>query len=205
MRAKRFVSVLALCLLAAGCNIYKYSAYNMITTPTSTGNEACNLAQNCRAAEAAWKEEQGKACAEANYSKDYACGFKDGYADFLDYGGTGLPPATPPFRYRTTCYQTPDGHTAIEDYNAGFAHGAAAARASGLRNLKVLPGMGVGLPPGIQELYEPPPWRRDGAAPATAPEQVLPAEPVPVNVLPAPGGLRPATAPSGFRPPTARP
>jgi hypothetical protein len=191
MRAKRFVSVLVLCTAAAGCNIYKYAAYNVITSPTSTANEACNLAQNCRAAEEAWKEEQGKACAEANYSSDYGCGFKAGYADFLDYGGTGLPPATPPFRYRTTCYQTPDGHQAIEDYNAGFAHGASAARASGLRILKVLPGIGVGLPSSVQELYQPPPGRQDGAVavPAPAPEP-LPSAGTPPGTLPAPGTIQ---------------
>jgi hypothetical protein len=163
MRAKRFVSVLVLCTLATGCNVYKYSLCNMLTTPTSTGNECCNLTQNRHAANAAWKDEQGRACAEANYSRDYERGYKDGYADFLDYGGTGLPPAMPPFCYRMTGYQTPDGHRAIEDYNAGFAHGASAARASGLRSLKVLPGIGVGLPSGIQELYQPPPGRVDGA------------------------------------------
>jgi hypothetical protein len=191
MRAKRLVSVFILCTLAAGCNIYKYAGYNMITSPGSTANEACNLAQNCAAAERAWKEEKAQACAGTNYSSDYACGFKHGYADFLDYGGTGIPPATLPCRYRTTCYQTPDGHRAIEDYYAGFAHGAAAARASGLRNLKVLPGNGTGLPPTRQEFYEPPPGPRDGApvGPDTLPPPTaLPPGVNPPDIITTPGG-----------------
>jgi len=192
MRAKRIVFALVLCTLATGCNIYKYSVYNMFTASVSTANEACNLTQNCLAAEEAWKEEKTKACPEANYSHDYAHGFKDGYADFLDYGGSGLPPATLPILYRTTCYQTPEGHRAIEDYYAGFAHGAASARASGLRNLKVVPGNGVGLPPTRQELYVPPPGVRDGGATngENLPPPTMPAEVPPPNVLTVPGGVR---------------
>jgi hypothetical protein len=200
MRAKRLVSVFVLCTLATGCNIYKYAAYNIITAPAGTANEACNLAQNCATAERAWKEEKAQACAGTNYSSDYAHGYKHGYADFLDYGGTGIPPATLPCRYRTTCYQTPDGHRAIDDYYAGFAHGASAARASGLRNLKVLPGNGTGLPPTRQELYEPPPGPRDGAPSGAEvlppPAATLPAEVTPPDVLTAPGGIKtPPTRP----------
>jgi hypothetical protein len=211
MGAKRYVSLCVLCTLAAGCNIYKYSAYNVITASGSTGNEACNLTENRHAAEAAWQEEKNRGCAGTNYSKDYACGFKDGYADFLDYGGTGLPPATPPFRYRTTCYQTPEGHQAIEEYNAGFAHGAAAARASGLRNLKVLPGVGVGLPPTRQELYVPPPGPRDGTPdgatlPAPAPAQPDTVAPPPENPKTSPpptASNTPPTQAARFSPSTA--
>lgn len=48
-------------------------------------------------------------------------------------------PAVPPESYRRKKYMTPEGMAAIEDWYAGFRHGAATAMASGLRNLVVLP------------------------------------------------------------------
>jgi hypothetical protein len=198
MRLKRFLFLVVVSTLGPGCNLIKYEACNMYTTPVSTANECCNLKQNRRAAEEAWNEEQCKAGPEANYSTDYAHGFKAGYADFLDYGGTGLPPAMPPFRYRLTCYQTPEGHKAIEDYDAGFAHGSSAARASGLRILKVLPSTGDGLPPPDTDLYQVPPGAMPGAGTSVLPppSTALPTEVTPPNVVTPQGGGR---TPSGRR------
>src|SRR5262249_41817669 len=64
------------------------------------------------------------------YSKDYARGFRNGYADYLRYRGPGTPPPIPPKCYWNQHYQTPEGHAAIEDWYAGFLHGANAARES---------------------------------------------------------------------------
>jgi hypothetical protein len=89
-----------------------------------------------------------KNCAPDRYSSDFREGFLEGYVDYLDAGGTGLPPAAPPARYWQTKYQDPDGVRAIQDWNAGFRQGAEAARASGYRDtivvpLSSLPGQGV--------------------------------------------------------------
>jgi hypothetical protein len=48
-------------------------------------------------------------------------------------------PPVPPNRYRRKEYMTPEGAAAIEEWYAGFRHGAATAMASGLRNLVVIP------------------------------------------------------------------
>src|SRR5262245_28925346 len=48
-------------------------------------------------------------------------------------------PPVPPNRYRRKRYMTPEGVAAVEDWYAGFRHGAATAMASGLRNLVVIP------------------------------------------------------------------
>jgi hypothetical protein len=72
-------------------------------------------------------------------SKDYHDGFVEGFVDYLDAGGNGEPPVAPPFRYRLTFYKNPWGQEATADWFAGFRHGAAVARRSGLRAQVVVP------------------------------------------------------------------
>jgi hypothetical protein len=48
-------------------------------------------------------------------------------------------PSVPPNKYRRKHYMTPEGASAVEDWYAGFRHGAATAMASGMRNLVVIP------------------------------------------------------------------
>jgi hypothetical protein len=193
MRAKRFLFLLLFVggTLSTGCNLMKYEAINIAIAPVGTTNEVCNRRIDRHAADDAWRVEKEKAGPDANYSHAYEHGFKDGYSDYLNYGGTGLPPATPPPCYRLTCYQSPEGHRAIEDYNAGFAHGAATARASGLRNLKVLPSSGIGLPITTSQLYQPVGIIRE-VGPPTLPQPmpVPPGEIVPPNALPVPGTIQ---------------
>ena len=45
----------------------------------------------------------------------------------------------PPERYHRKRYATPEGCKAVEDWYAGFRHGAATAMASGLRSVQVIP------------------------------------------------------------------
>jgi hypothetical protein len=94
--------------------------------------------RDCSRAKEAWREAQA-ACPDQSYSRDYACGFKAGFRDYLDAGGSGDPPAVPPFRYRLSDYDSPGGHQAVEDWYAGFRHGSTAARASGFRELNLVP------------------------------------------------------------------
>jgi hypothetical protein len=72
-------------------------------------------------------------------SKDYAEGFKDGFIDYLQFGGSGQPPYAPPKRYWGPNYRTPEGYRAIEDWFAGFRHGVTAAKESGYRPWVTLP------------------------------------------------------------------
>jgi hypothetical protein len=91
--------------------------------------------------------ERARACARAQldrydiepFSVDEQRGFKDGFVDFLDAGGTGRPPPLPPRRYWKKKFQTPEGQRAVQDWYRGFEHGAVAAQASGYRQLVTVP------------------------------------------------------------------
>jgi hypothetical protein len=100
-----------------------------------------------------------------------------GFVDYLDANGTGEPPAAPPKRYDRSRYETPAGQRAIEDWFAGFRHGARAAQASGYRPAVVLP---LALPP--RHVRDPYPL-----ALPSVPDEQSPAEPLPSpRVLPQP-------------------
>lgn len=64
------------------------------------------------------------------------CGANGGAGGFTEYPVCA---PVPPERYQRKRYTTPEGMHAIEDWYAGFRHGAATAMASGLRNLQVVP------------------------------------------------------------------
>ena len=78
-------------------------------------------------AEAAWVEAVAHDPA-GPYSEDYADGFKAGFIDYVDAGGTGEPPPLPPRRYQGFRYRSPEGYQAIEDWFGGYRQGAAVAR-----------------------------------------------------------------------------
>jgi hypothetical protein len=141
MKRQGVMLTLALVLAAhaAGCSSYlSCAARNVTELPIQSCDEVKLRWRNrCRADEA-W-EQVRRGFGEESWTKDYAAGFKDGYADYLTNGGNGEPPATPPFCYRLRPYQTPDGLRAIEDWYAGFRHGSALGRASGFRETLVIP------------------------------------------------------------------
>jgi hypothetical protein len=74
-----------------------------------------------------------------SYSDDFAWGFKRGYMDYLDNGGTGQPPPLPPRRYWKLKYQTPEGYRCIQEWFSGFQQGVEVAKASGFREYSVVP------------------------------------------------------------------
>lgn len=95
------------------------------------------------------------------FSADYERGYKDGFTDYLDFGGCGEPPPVPPRRYWKNAYQTPEGHQAIQDWFAGFRNGVSDAEASGWRHFatvpsSVVPGVDVQSPLGIAMANAPP-------------------------------------------------
>jgi hypothetical protein len=73
------------------------------------------------------------------FSPAYACGFKEGFVDYLDAGGSGEPPPLPPRKYWSAGYETAAGQAAIRDWFAGFRHGAAVAGQSGARRCTTVP------------------------------------------------------------------
>jgi hypothetical protein len=145
--------------------------YVGVSTPFEVHRE---MKRNREWAEAAW---QGVGCKNASGKRndDYACGFKDGYAEYLFRGGDGEPPLVAPLKYRHIRYQTPEGYQAIEDWFAGYRHGAATARDSGARHWITGPSaLEAGMPMDAREPHL--------LAPGTVgpmPE-VLPSQPTPV-------------------------
>jgi hypothetical protein len=124
---------------SAGCgSFWQNTARNLTEAPIYGIDEFRITHRNHRLARDAW-DETARAKPERAYSPDYADGFIVGYADYLEYGRNAKPPAVPPFRYRLSRYQTPEGLLAIEDWYAGFQHGATTCHASGLRELTVIP------------------------------------------------------------------
>ncbi len=195
MRMKRVVGVLLLGALNSGCSLGGIAARNLCNEANLFQDTCTEKIQLGRLANQTWEivRSQSPPC---HYSEDYACGFKDGFMDFVDAGGTGEPPPLPPKRYQRLRFQTPQGWKAAEDWYAGFRHGAAVARDSGCRLLVALPGPmpypsafgahpafapdGTAPPP-------PPPATTPGGAPPDAPPAAPPADSTPV--LPAPRPL----------------
>ncbi len=134
---------LVLCLgtttLASGCNIFSLSTHNLANEPARWLTEFKVRQRMDAAAREAWKDE----CAgnpPGTYSGAYADGFIQGYADYLDNGGTPAAPAVPPPNYRRHADDfTPAGQAAQKDYLAGFQRGAEAAAATGCRPNFVIP------------------------------------------------------------------
>jgi hypothetical protein len=177
------VVIVGVCLAVQGCGPITYATRTLVIEPVHYCLTADNLLEthrNYQLAESSWKAivhaEPG-----VSYSADYAAGFKDGFADYLYAGGTGEPPPLPPRHYWKFRYETPQGHQAIEDWFAGFRHGAAVAQQSGYREWVLLP---AAVPP--RTLSEP--------AAEVLPE--LPAMPPSETVLPPPRAAAPEQLPA---------
>jgi hypothetical protein len=132
-------------------------------------------------AEAAW-EQLEEAHPDAGYSTDFALGFQEGFAAFIYKGGSGNPPPLPPRYYWRPEFDSVIGHVAIQDWFAGYRRGTAAAKASGLRYLVIVPAS-TALP-----RRSPPPALPSGTAAGSAQGQVAPP---PAEVLPQPRQIPP--------------
>lgn len=175
MQRMRTILAAGVCALAVGCElpvgigleVFRYSTQNLIEAPLSARDDCVERSRNRRLAEEAWKDVQ-QAAPDQPYTVHYARGFKDGFADFLYAGGSGEPPVVPPRPYQGVAYETPEGQQAVENWFAGFRHGARAAQESGLRNLVVVP-VSLRPPSGLGPMQELPPANTDATVPEAAP------------------------------------
>jgi hypothetical protein len=174
MKTRRLLWAVALCGLQAGCGEFAlYGARNLFEAPLMEKDKLQGRCRFRRLAEDAWDEVEA-ANPGQEYSVHYARGFKYGFVDYLDAGGTGEPPVAPPWVYRSSRFETPEGRQDITDWFTGYRHGAGVARASGLRDLVVLP---LALPPGYLDNRAPaPPGAPPGppTSPEGGPRDVLP-------------------------------
>ncbi len=158
---------LVLIASSSGCSFYVFGIHNMVHAPVEAWNDCKQKIQFRKIARSVWKEYESSQPHE--FSKYYIDGFEEGFVDYLFAGGRGEPPAIPPWIYRSTHFDTPEGPQAIEDWYAGFRHGVREAQASGIRNWVVKP---ISLPP----FEEPgiPATPRDSRPTAETTEEILP-------------------------------
>ena len=134
----RWLGSIALCTLAAGCQLANNAIHNVTNEVKLATAEVQEHHNYEKLAKASWQSAQADENCRAT-SKDYAAGFKDGFVDYLEFGGSGQPPYLPPRSYWGPTYRTPEGYRAIEDWFAGFRHGVDAAKQSGYRQWVPLP------------------------------------------------------------------
>lgn len=164
-----FGAIVLASLLQTGCGLTKQLGSNLIADPLHWDrfSDACGRhLRDKHLADEAWDE----ICTRDGdiYSRHYRRGFYDGFRDYMDMGGTGDPPTTPPRTYWRLYYQNPEGHEAIQDWFNGFRHGSSVARASGLRDYVTVPVSSV--PPREILTDEAPPGEPEAIAkPATPP------------------------------------
>jgi hypothetical protein len=125
-------------IVVTGCGVIEYGTKNLIESPLSQFGDLTEECRNSKHAEKAWKEITNSN-PERIFSVHFERGFKDGFTDYLFAGGSGNPPVAPPWRYQKVAYQSPQGVEAVEDWFAGFREGTAAAQASGLREVVLVP------------------------------------------------------------------
>jgi hypothetical protein len=136
MRHALGLALMVLSIASSGCALVQDSCQNVLVSLKTPLEEHREKARNRRWAEEAWQQ---VACAshgfmnQVGHSEDYAHGFKDGFAEYLYRGGDGEPPLVAPLRYRDSRYQNEQGYHAVQDWFAGYRHGAAMARDSGAR------------------------------------------------------------------------
>ena len=146
MRTRSQWLLIGLTLFSPGCALIGDGTCVAIHNVTEAVTDFGESVRNRKWAEAAFQELQ-HANPNTAYSDDYARGFKDGFANYLYRGGHGEPPLLPPPRYRKLRYQSLEGYQAIEDWFAGFRHGAVVARQNGYRQWVTGPSALRGLEP----------------------------------------------------------
>jgi hypothetical protein len=142
------IGAFLLCVSASGCRMAVQITRNIVFETCLFTDEVKGKVYYRMLAHSAWKSYQGEHpdCAS---SADFAKGFKRGYADYLEYGGDCcLPRPLPPLRYLKVRYESPEGRAATVAWLDGFRAGATAAKASGYRELIIVPVGKSNHPPG---------------------------------------------------------
>jgi hypothetical protein len=172
MRLRTAFGTVGLCLLTSGCQLTWDITRNLAFEAYLFTDTTVSKVEYWHTAHTAWKEYSARH-PERLGSRDFAKGFIDGYATFLEWGGSELPPPAPPKKYWKCRYQNKEGRIATAMWGAGYKEGASTAKASGVRDYIVVPYNKVGPP-------EPPP----GAPPGPVAGPVLPS---PAIAAPPPG------------------
>ena len=184
------VGLFCLCFGATGCRLALDITENAAFETCLYTDEVRAKLKYHRLASKAWGEY--KAAHPDHASSDFGRGFKHGFVEYLDAGGGCGAPPLPPLKYWKPKYQTPEGREATEAWRAGYKEGVAAAKASGRRELVVVP-VGKCDPPAVGLTFSGP---AGPLPPPPAPARGVP-WPAPGDELPHPRPIMPEAVPSG--------
>lgn len=139
MRLKTVALAGALGPTAMGCNLAYYATQTLVNEPLVVSNQVCITHDLRKQAGVVWKEVRAQYPRRA-FTAEFRDGFSDGYVDYLDRGGNGSIPATPPVKYtRHKKYFTENGQCLVKDYFLGFKYGQEIAIATGKRQFLTVP------------------------------------------------------------------
>jgi hypothetical protein len=151
MRISWALCIIGLCTLMTGCQLGTNAICNLTYEAKLATGECQEKCRYQKLAKSHWEaiRQDEPPC---TFSKDYAEGFKEGFTDYLLFGGSGQAPYVPPKRYWGVRFRTPDGARAIDEWFAGFRHGAHVAQQTGYRQWATVPSAAGQLGPAEHEL-----------------------------------------------------
>lgn len=127
MRTRCSGFLLLFALLSPGCTLFTDGVHRLSAECHENLDRVLERHRSRQWAEAAWVQYCAKH-PDLDYSRHFARGFKEGFAEQVYGGGNTEPPLVPPPSYRRHRYQTPDGYRAIEEWFAGYRQGAVMAQ-----------------------------------------------------------------------------
>ncbi len=150
-------------------------------------------------AEQHWQQEAGSCASDCPLTADYHAGFVTGFVDYVYAGGSGEPSPVPPREYWKVSQSSPQGKQRVNQWFAGYRHGARLAHEGGYREAGT-------IQLSLAESSENVPWEPTSGETATATtpqEESLPTpktENQPANRPTPPLRSRPETPPNGITP-----
>lgn len=132
MHRNKLLTAIGLCVSLTGCQLAFDATENVVFETCLCTNALTSKVHYRFLAKSAWDNYCGQHPDKAG-SGDFACGFKKGYSDFLEYGSCCTQRCLPPMRYWKLRNENPEGRMAAKLWQEGYREGKAAAEASGLR------------------------------------------------------------------------
>jgi len=124
----------------AGCGVLREVKHRVFVDQLAFNepvNEFATHFRDRKLARCAWRDfEQNNA--ETDYSCHFERGFKQGFIDHIELGATD-PPLLPPRKYWKVCYETAEGHEAINDWFGGYRTGITESAETGFRQFITIP------------------------------------------------------------------
>lgn len=138
MRLRTALTMIGVSLLTPGCQLAWDATTNLAFETCLFTDTMTSKVHYCLRANEAWKAYLS--CHNGgDFSPDFEKGFKIGYKELLEGGGDTSAPPAPPMQYWKLKAQSVEGREASKQWSLGYKEGASAAKASGARDLIVVP------------------------------------------------------------------